>query len=99
MPEKTADFDMRTTDNNGPGNSLLFQIWEGLAFQAEASGIDIKLKGGLLKPPPPVKTCLGTILTRILHRKGWGIKITQEKFVKWVLRPKSTIFAYCLLEL
>ena len=46
-----------------------------LALQVEASGIDIELRGGILKTP--LKTCLGTILTRFfLHRKGWGIKIT-----------------------
>ena len=48
--------------------------------------------------PPPLKTCFGTILTRFfLHRKGWGIEITQEIFLKWVLRPRSTILCtFCL---
>ena len=55
--------------------------------------MDIKT-GGLLKPAP-VKTCVGTILTHFLHRKGWGIKITKEIFLKMGFETKK--YRFCVL--
>ena len=51
-----------------------------LTLQEGASGMDIKKRGGAFNARPyknPFKGPFGTIF---LHRKGWGIKITSEKF-------------------
>ena len=76
----THQFNQPSTLHLSNKTTVMFLIF--LALQEGASGIDIKKGGGLLKLAP-IKTHLEALLARFfLHRKGWGIKITSEIFLK-----------------
>ena len=73
----THQFNQPSTLHLSNKTTVMFLIF--LALQEGASGIDIK-KGGAFKARS-IKTHLEALLARFfLHRKGWGIKITSEKF-------------------
>ena len=75
-------------------NSLPKPKQISLTLQVEASGIDIELRGAF--KAPPCKNLFRDHFDLIfLHRKGWGIKITQENFFKMGFETKK--YHFCVL--